>query len=249
MNQPKVHLSLVCHDCGKTFELYETEFLAAFYEQNGYICSDCLDKRKSAREAAEDAAYKAERAERINRNITESGIPDEYMVVTPPVPIVAEWLSARFDANILLHGDTGAGKSTSAGYNARQALYRGFSVRWYMLSTLLDEWRAARKSDNALDVPYLFRRLESYDILILDECDKPINTESTQELMFRLLEDVANGTSHAHVWMLGNWYRGAIENIFGNGAAARRRFDESFQCAEIMNDGKIKKIRLSRGLN
>jgi DNA replication protein DnaC len=147
----------------------------------------------------------------------------------------------------LLHGFTGAGKSTSAAYNAKQALFRGFTVKWYQLAALLDEWRLARCSDNPLDVPYLYRRIESYDLVILDECDKPVSTESTREMMFRLLEDVANGTSHCRLWMLGNWYRGAIEDIFGNGAAARRRFDESFQCAEITKDGKIKKIRLYKG--
>ena len=99
-------------------------------------------------------------------------------------------------------------------------------------------------SDNPEDTPYLFRRIESYDVVILDECDKPINTDSTHECMFRLIEDVSNGTSRAKLWMFGNFYRGAIENIFGTGDAVRRRFNENFVCAQILPDGQIKKIRL-----
>ena len=78
----------------------------------------------------------------------------------------------------------------------------------------------------------------------IDEYDKPINTESTQECMFRLIEDVSNGTASARLWLLGNFYRGSIEDIFGNGEAARRRFNEKFACAQILPDGNIRKIKL-----
>jgi len=242
----------ICLDCGaagtvevdglaaKTFSFPERPF--------PWRCPACHEKYRIAREDAETRRMRREREQRINQHIKESNIPDEYRISSPFVPSVANWLSARFNANVLLHGDTGAGKSTSAGYCALQGLYRGFRIQWYSLSVLLDAWREARCSGNALDVPYLFRHLEGLDLLILDECDKPINTESTRECMFRLLEDVANGSSHAKVWMLGNWYKNSIEDIFGNGAAARRRFDESFQCAEIERGGKIKKIRLYRGV-
>jgi DNA replication protein DnaC len=242
----------ICLDCGAhgTVELDGLAAKAYSSPDRPYPwrCPDCHKKFLEKQEAETAARLRQEREERIRRNLDEAGMPDKYFLISPYVPSVAEWLSARFDANILLHGATGAGKSTSAGYCARQCLLRGFRVRWYSLSVLLDAWRAARCSGNALDVPYLFRYLESLDLLILDECDKPVNTDSTQEMMFRLLEDVANGSSHAHVWMLGNWYRNSIEDIFGNGAAARRRFDEAFQCAEITKDGKIKKIKLSRGI-
>ena len=244
MSAQKTKTYLRCADCGMNVEEELNDFLSAFYQQNGYICPKCLDIRKAKREAEEDAQFKREREQRIRDNMAAAGVPDEYNVMTPPVPFVSEWLSARFNANILLHGYVGAGKSTSAGYNARQALFRGFKVKWYMLSALLDEWRVARCSENPLDVPYLFRRLESFDLIILDECDKSKDTASVQEFMFRLLEDVANGTSHAKLWMLGNFYKGSLGNIFGNEDAARRRFNESFQCAMIKTDGTIKRIKL-----
>ena len=123
-------------------------------------------------------------------------------------------------------------------------LTAGKRVKWYALASLLDEWREARKSDDPDATPRLFYRLESFDLVILDECDKPINTESTQECMFRLIEDVSNGVSRARLWMLGNFYRGSIEDIFGNGEAARRRFNENFACAQIMQNGTIKNIKL-----
>lgn len=242
----------ICRDCGAPGTVDVDDYAARVFhfpeKPFPWRCPACHAKHAAAESAKTEAEYKRNREEALNRRIKDANIPAEYFsILMPPVEIVANWLSARFDANILLHGLTGAGKSTSASYNAKQALFRGFSVKWYQLAALLDEWRLARCSDNPLDVPYLYRRIESYDLVILDECDKPVSTESTREMMFRLLEDVANGTSHCRLWMLGNWYRGAIEDIFGNGAAARRRFDESFQCAEITKDGKIKKIRLYRG--
>lgn len=243
----------ICLDCGTSGTVDVDDYAARVFhfpeKPFPWRCPSCHAKYAAAESARKDAEYKRNREEALNRRIKDANIPAEYFsLLMPPVEIVANWLSARFDANILLHGATGAGKSTSAGYCARQYLLRGFRVRWYSLSVLLDAWRAARCSGNSLDVPYLFRYLESLDLLILDECDKPVNTDSTQEMMFRLLEDVANGSSHARVWMFGNWYRNSIEDIFGNGAAARRRFDEAFQCAEITKDRKIKKIRLSRGI-
>lgn len=237
-----------CCVCGKEVESVELEWMVNLYEEEGkpfpYCCPPC-DKAIEERQIAEEnERYEREQARIISENLAASGIPDEYRVLLPPVPAVARWIEEHANRNILLHGYTGAGKSTSAGYMGRILISAGKRVKWYALAALLDEWREARKADDADAVDKMFRRLESYDVLILDECDKPISTESTNECMFRLIEESSNGTSHAKIWMFGNFYKGSIESIFGNGEAARRRFNKYFECAMVMQDGTIKKIKL-----
>ena len=71
-------------------------------------------------------------------------------------------------------------------------------------------------------------------MLIIDEgADKNVNTESSREFMYRLLEDVQNGVCHAKLWMLGNFYRGSVADIFGDADPAYRRLKEKFLCGRI----------------
>lgn len=241
-------LTTNCRKCGETATIRTTQFLIDFWKDRGepypYTCPKCEAEQDAEKRRKEDEEIAAERARLITENMKLAGVPEAYQVLLPPVPNVAAWIEKNIDRNILLHGYTGAGKSTSAGYHARMILSAGKRVKWYALASLLDEWREARKSDDPDATPRLFYRLESFDLVILDECDKPINTESTQECMFRLIEDVSNGVSRARLWMLGNFYRGSIEDIFGNGEAARRRFNENFACAQILQDGTIRGIKL-----
>lgn len=240
-----------CVECGKAVTLQmpkrmvESVMNSGLFQSYPYCCPECEIVREERKIRREEEEYAGQKRREFAEHMEESGIPEEYRVLLPPVPAVADWIAKNSARNILLHGPTGAGKSTSAGYTARMMISAGKRVKWYALASLLDEWREARKSDDPDgDTSHLFYRLERHDVLILDECDKPINTESTQECMFRLIEDVTNGTSRAKLWMLGNFYRGSIEDIFGNGEAARRRFNEKFACAQIMPDGKIRKIKL-----
>ncbi len=237
-----------CVECKKAVTLrepeYQVETFRALGQEFPYCCPECDIKREERKIRLENERFKEEKRRAFYERMEESGIPEEYRVLLPPVPDVAAWIEKHADRNILLHGPTGAGKSTSAGYTARMLISAERRVRWYSLASLLDEWREARQGDDATETPALFSRLERYDVVILDECDKPINTESTQECMFRLIEDVSNGMARARLWLLGNFYRGSIENIFGNGEAARRRFNEKFACAQIMPDGNIRKIKL-----
>ena len=111
----------------------------------------------------------------------------------------------------------------------------GKSIRVCYFTGLLDEWRHVRCDNDDPDaIKQLFRKLESVDVLIIDECaDKNVNTESSREFMYRLLEDVQNGVCHAKLWMLGNFYRGSVADIFGDADPAYRRLKEKFLCGRI----------------
>lgn len=237
-----------CVECGRMVTLEEPEYQVEKFKELGqnfpYCCPECEIVREERKRKREDEEFAEEKRREFAAHMEESGIPEEYRVLLPPVPAVAKWIEDNGNRNILLHGQTGAGKSTSAGYMGRIMISAGKRVKWFNLSVLLDAWREARRSDEPDAVERMFRHLEAFDVLILDECDKPINTDSTHECMFRLIEDVSNGTSRAKMWLFGNFYKGSIEAIFGNGEAARRRFNQCFACAQILTDGTIKKIRL-----
>ena len=247
MNQEYVDITTSCMRCGEMAALKELAWMVEIFKRNGqqfpYLCPKCeaeRDAEKKRQEEEDDARY----AESIDSDLEEAGVPQNYRLETPPVPKVAEFLQRHIDENILLSAPSGAGKSTSAGYLARKLILDGKKVRYMTLSELLDEWREARCSDYPMSVKNFLSYLEWRDVLIVDEAaDKTVSTASAQECMFRLLEDVTNGVCKARLWLLGNYYKGAIEDVFGNGEAARRRLNEKFYCA-IMRDNQIKHIKL-----
>lgn len=237
-----------CVRCGEMAEVSTVKWLADYYEELKepfpYCCDKCDAELEAEKERQLDIAYTKD-AEAINAELEEAGVPESYRVATPPVPKVADFLHRHIGENILLSAPSGAGKSTSAGYVARGLIRDGRKVRYMTLADLLDEWRDARCSDHPMSVKSFLSYLEWRDVLIIDEAaDKTVSTASAQECMFRLLEDVSNGACKARLWLLGNYYKGAIEDVFGNGEAARRRLNENFYCAMVAQDGQLKHIKL-----
>ena len=239
MSNNWITLTVPCKGgCGKDVTVKTLESAAKMFEDRGEIyparCPECQEK--ADREAAEaEAKTEAEEDTELESAAREAGVKDAYNLKTPPVRYVAKWIWEHRNENLLVSGMTSSGKSTSAGVVARNLIREGHSVQVKYLTGLLDEWRFVRcDNDNPEGIRDLFRRLESTDYLIIDECaDKNVNTQSTQEFMFRLLEDVYNGSFRGKVFLLGNFYRGSIGDIFGDDAPARRRIREKFTCALI----------------
>jgi len=236
-----VYFDAVCKDCKKPFRDHQPEFLLKQWQDKGQTfpsqCPACFQQwRREEEEKDMQAMYEAEVSEEnLDAAVAAAGVKDGYRLTTPPIRFVAEWLWRNRDTNIVLSGTTGTGKSTSIGVLARNLIKEGKTVQVWYLTDLLDEWRFARcDNDNPVSIKDLFRRIEGTDYLIIDECaDKAVNTESTQEFMFRLLEDVTNGSCHAKVLLLGNFYKGAVAEIFGDEAPAFRRLKEKFKCGRI----------------
>ena len=237
-----------CVRCGEMATVSTLKWLADFWAERHqpypYCCEKCEAEREAEKERLLDEQYASD-TDSINADLEEAGVPESYRVTTPPVPKVASFLRQHIGENILLSAPSGAGKSTSAGYVTRELLRDGKKVCYMTLADLLDEWRDARCSDHPLSVKSFLSYLEWRDVLIIDEAaDKTVSTASAQECMFRLLEDVSNGFCKARLWLLGNYYKGAIEDVFGNGEAARRRLNEKFYCAMVLKDGQLKHIKL-----
>ena len=226
---------LVCHQEGEAdVDSFAFEYFTIHNVLFPWTCPDCNAKREAEKAEKERQERERDRVNHIEQELDRGGLPKRYRVKAPPVPFVSKWMQQTGDC-LLLTGDTGTGKSTSAGYLARTAVEKQKTFRYYLLSDFLDEWRAARRDSSGVSTCDFLAKMEACDLLILDEAsgDKNTNTDSTRECMFRLLEDVYNGRCRARVVLLGNYYRGSIAEVFGNEDAARRRLAEAFLCGRI----------------
>ena len=241
-NNDWVYFDATCKSCGRTMKDHQPAFLLEMWKKKGEPfpsqCKDCWEAWKKAEEEKDmQAIYDAQLSEeQLDEAVIAAGVAPSYRLKTPPIRFVATWLWKNRDKNLLLSGPTGTGKSTSAGVVTRCLIEKeGKSIRVCYFTGLLDEWRHVRCDNDDPDaIKQLFRKLESVDVLIIDECaDKNVNTESSREFMYRLLEDVQNGVCHAKLWMLGNFYRGSVADIFGDADPAYRRLKEKFLCGRI----------------
>ena len=237
-----VYFHAVCKDCKQPFMDHQPEFLLKQWEEKGEPfpsqCPTCWQAWKREQEEKDmQAIYEAELSENeLDAAVEKAGVEEAYRLKKAPVPFVAKWLWENRDTNLLLSGTTGTGKSTSAGVVVRELIKQEHAtVNMCYMYTLLDHWRALRCDNNDPNaIKEMFRRLETADYLIIDEvAGKTVNTDSSREFMFRLLEDIMNGSCRAHVFLLGNFYRGSVADTFGDADPAFRRLKEKFRCGRI----------------
>lgn len=253
-------IKIDCIKCGNMFEIDALptdellkNFMLNFYE-NSRFCPTCENQIQIEAELAEAEARKARLQQTFPKRLIDSGMPEKYthdrksgnLMVEPPKRYAAEFFWRNRRKNLLISGETGTGKSTGACFVATKLLQTGSHVRYLQAFELLDEWREARTSDRNYAVSQMLNfYLNSLDLLIIDElAGKAKITESGQELLFRILESVYNGSCKATVWLLGNFYGGSIEDIFPDGGPARRRLAEAFNCVRLTKDEKILELEV-----
>lgn len=231
----------------------DTDFVTMMEEflsnPNFRICEKCSDEMRKETENRKREEERAAFLERLPDLFKQSGIPDFYRLhretgkplEKPIVPHVAKWLWCNRERNLLLSGDTGVGKSTSACYVAIKLIEQGKRVRYVKLRKLLSEWRDARTSDERFAEDRFFKNIGKLDVLILDEViGKTKNTESGQEMMYELLDMIGDGEIKTRLWMIGNFHRDSIVALFGEDEPVRRRIEENFVCVGIDNTSVTK---------
>lgn len=241
-------------DCMKCGTMYEVDalptdellknFLLSFYESSRF-CPTCENQIQIEAELAEAEARKARLQHTFPKRLIDSGMPEKYthdrntgsLFVEPPKRFSAEFFWKNRKTNLLISGESGTGKSTSACFVATKLLQAGESIRYRQAFQLLDEWREVKRSDNPYAVSSFLNFYLNLDLLIIDELAGKQNiTASGQELLYHLLESAYNGSCKAKIWLLGNFYGGSIEDIFPDGGPARRRLAEAFHCARLTTD-------------
>lgn len=236
-------LQIDCLDCGEFFEIEdflhnsETSQIMTDLLEKFRRCPACLD---AAEKRKNDAAAE-EKIKGLPLSMQEYGFPPRYiydrntgaLLTKPPVRFVAEWVWNRRYCNLLLSGKTGTGKTTSAAIVAQKQILSGTTFRYSSYSSILTLWRNARKADTDRTAE-LFRHLQATDCLIIDEVvGKARITESGQEFLFELLEQINNGKFRTKVWLLGNFYGGSLDELFADPEPAKRRIQENFRIGII----------------
>ena len=227
-----------CKRCGMVCDIdmpeYVTEAFASQGKEFPWLCSSCFDSAEAEREEKERQSDYDEQVV-LDEEVIRAGVRPAYAVRQPLVPFVADWLLRHRGRNIVLSGETGTGKSTSAGYMVRELLRDHNTVGCYYFVELLDKWREVRcDHDNPYAIKDMFRAIEEDDYVFIDECaGKNVNSDSSREFMYRLLEDVNNGIFQGKLILLGNFYTGAVKEIFGDEAPSMRRIRENFVCGRI----------------
>ena len=95
--------------------------------------------------------------------------------------------------NILINGATGVGKSFLAQAIAKNAIYDGYSARYYRVNTILEEIKLAR-----LDGTYTktLSKISKYDLLILDDFGiSPLKADRINDLFEIIEERTLNGST------------------------------------------------------
>lgn len=235
-----------CARCGEMFPAFEvsdlsrTMNLESLYSVDAFrICAKCREVAEAEAARKEAEQKRREFLAGIPKLAAASGIPDLYRVhrktgeplTAPLVPHVAKWIWEHRQCNLLISGQTGVGKSTSACFVAVKMLEEGKRVRYVKLRRLLSEWREARTSDEPFADERFFDRIRKLHLLILDEvADKTKTTESGQEMMFEILDMIADGEIKTRLWLLGNFRAGVLEELFGDTDPVFRRVEENFVC-------------------
>lgn len=231
---------LECSRCGEMFPAWgpddDADIMAMYYGADDR--RHCL----SCQAAINRAIREYELQLKLPKMAAEAGIPELYRVdretglpmTAPTVPRVAAFFEQNRWKNLLVSGPTGVGKSTSACWEAMKLIAEGKRAQYVKLRKLLSDWRDVRTSSTSYACGRFFQEIGKLDLMILDEvADKVKMTETGQELMFELLDMIADGEIRTKMWILGNFRAGVLRELFGDADPVYRRIQENFICVGI----------------
>lgn len=235
--------TLICPECSKEFivkyeltgdsELDRT--IRGFYD--GCICQTCCDRRKELERAKQEAERKEKMMETLPARLETSTIPANFMLNQPIFRKPSVWVYNNRNESLLIGGYTGTGKTSSACFVAKRCMeVHGIRAKYYTRQKILAEYvRAKTHSKDGEGEDRFYRKLAGYDILIIDEFvgkkgfDKL--SPSAQELFFTLIDSVYSGENQTKLWIMGNFYQGAISDLFDDPDPLKRRLEEKFKMA------------------
>lgn len=238
-----------CPMCQKDFEADYTLTDAVFAEVLKHIydtmpCPDCESKIRFIKVEEQKQIRQEELKRNLPDRMKKAGFGELFSNIAKPwVRPTAEWIYRnRFD-HLLISGETGTGKTSGAAFVISYMMRSQTPYVMYRTwPELHAELLAAKKSDSDGDTRF-FSRMDKLDYLIIDELILRKGTAkfspAAQDLLFNIIDKAYSKGRKTKVWILGNFFKGAIDQILDNPLPTRRRLQESFKRAVFRTDGSI----------
>lgn len=231
-------------DCGTVFQIHPeidlntknmwAQMMLSIY--NTAKCNVCADKQKRKLAEEKEQERKAELAETLLEREEKAGFPLKFRGLEKPfIRKAAVFFYENRYNNVLVSGRTGTGKTSSALYVLGLMMKENFiRVKYWTRQTMLAAYVKAKTSNDDCE-EWFFERLAGYDYIIIDELvgkkGDSAMSDSGQELFFNLIDGVYSGERKAKLWIMGNFYKGAIDLLVADPDPYKRRIRECFKPA------------------
>lgn len=231
-----------CYVCGREFEAAYRKPNGPFanfisFAQNRSICHECHDRQEQERAEREQKERERMLISTVTERMQEAGFVGVFAEMEKPwLRDTAVWFWRHRNDHLLACGETGTGKTSGAAFAIREIMKQGYPKVMYRTWQMLQAELVAAKTDDYDNEVKFFRRLNAYDYIIIDELigkrgESAKLSPTGQDLLFNLIDGAYSGARKARVWILGNFYRGALERLIDDPQPTRRRLQEAFKIA------------------
>lgn len=217
----------------KSHEMWRTTLLG-LYERT--VCDACAEKERKEKEEKARLERLAMLQDSLRERETEAGFPSGFCCLEKPfMREAAVFFYKHREESVIVSGATGTGKTSSALYVLGLMLKENeLRVKYYTRHGFFAEYVKAKTSKEDSEEAFL-SRLNHLDYIVLDELvgkkgDSALS-DSAQELLFNLVDGVYCGARRSKVWILGNFYQGALSRLVADVAPLKRRLKTSFRPA------------------
>ena len=233
-----------CDGCGTVFSFHSENDISKPNPFTALIvqawqdvkCNACAEKMKKELAEKRHQEFLEELADSLLEREEEAGFPQKFRGLEKPfLRQAAVFFWENRDNSVIVSGKTGTGKTSSALYVLGLLMARDYvRVKYYTRHTLFAAYNKAKTSNEDSEEAFL-ERLGWYDYIVIDELvgkkgDSALS-DSAQELFFTLIDGVYAGDRRARVWILGNFFKGALNRLVSDPDPYKRRINASFKSA------------------
>lgn len=194
------NIRFVCPDCKQ--EMNRTVTLPAdfqiFHDGDQLICVPCGNAKRDLEERKHIANAEAQRIE-------ATGVKAEfrnYDMARANIQMF-DWIQKHTGTNMLVISEVNSGKTRAMCEVLLEESRCGARCRYMEFGTLAAVY-SGEKKESTSSAQRLIKRILDYDILILDDIDKVKLTETTGELLYKILNEVYSGGTKARIWLTCN---------------------------------------------
>lgn len=222
----------VCPECRREFTAPFEEAFAELYKNA--VCPVCIKQIENSKRAKSSRDKKIQLLASLDQRMEDSGFHGVFCnMETPPVRHNAEFIWRNRNSNLVISGETGAGKTSSAAFVMRHLMKEKIiKCRYTLWSELHSEYVSAKTRENNCTEERFFAALNKLDYLIIDELawrrGSAKLTPVAQELLFNIIDGAYCQSRKAKVWFLGNFYNSAWRKLIDSPEPILRRLKFKF---------------------